>query len=705
MGTIAVTVQRDHIERLTSAKPIAALAELIWNALDADARTVRVEFSHTGLDSLAGLVVADDGLGMTEADANIAFANLGGSWKMSVQRTKNGRILHGREGRGRFKAFALGSLVTWEITYMSGNERRVLSVRGHRTALSKFETTTAVAAASAPLGTRVIVANPAVTSEALLKERARHELAREFALYLRKYPDVTIQVGGNTLRPDDVEDHVEEVKLDPIESPDGPIEAALTIIEWKVPIDRALVLCDQNGMALAEESPAIQAPGFTFTAYLRSDYLRKLSDSKSLDVREMDPSFKKLKDAARDQLRTYFRQRAAQRAAAQVKRWKEENIYPYAGEAATKVEAAEREVFDVVAMQVSDSLSGFEKGDLRTKAFSFRLLRQAIEENPKSLQRILTEVLELPSEKRDDLAELLEKTSLGSIINAAKLVANRLEFLKGLELLVFDPVSKKVLLERKQLHRILAPNTWIFGEEFALTVDDQSLNEVLAQHRKALGLVPDPALPSAVTLIEGGTGIVDLMLSRVVPQARDDEREHLVIELKRPSVKIDEQVLTQTKKYAMTVARDERFRGTKTRWVFWALSNEVSDMVETEATQTSRPAGQVFEREGVSIWVMTWSQVIRNAQARLRYLREKLEVSPTTDSAREHLKKYYEKLIPDVVKDPAAPSSAPIPPPPSAPTPAMPAGEAASAVYAASASATTPADDPPVPLPDAGASK
>src|SRR5207302_281427 len=105
-------------------------------------------------------------------------------------------------------------------------------------------------------------------------------------------------------------------------------------------------------------------------------------------------------------------------------------------------------------------------------------------------------------------------------------------FLKGLEYLVFDPESKQVLLERSQLHRILEHHTWLFGEEFNLTVSDQSLTEVLRKHLALLRKEPSDSAP--VLREDGSTGIVDLMLSRQVPQTRREEREHLVVELKRP---------------------------------------------------------------------------------------------------------------------------------------------------------------------------
>src|SRR5436309_2930885 len=107
---VKVAIQDDFLERQTRAKPIPALAELIWNGVDADATTINVEFAH---DDLAGgmskVVVYDDGDGFSRADANALFGNLGGSWKLGTRYTKRKeRMIHGKEGRGRYKAFALG---------------------------------------------------------------------------------------------------------------------------------------------------------------------------------------------------------------------------------------------------------------------------------------------------------------------------------------------------------------------------------------------------------------------------------------------------------------------------------------------------------------------------------------------------------------------------------------------------------------------
>jgi mannitol/fructose-specific phosphotransferase system IIA component (Ntr-type) len=87
------------------------------------------------------------------------------------------------------------------------------------------------------------------------------------------------------------------------------------------------------------------------------------------------------------------------------------------------VESVERQVFDICALSITDNLPDFESSDAKQKKFTFRLLKQAIEQNPSALQTILSEVLELPKDKQDELAELLRQTSLSAIINAAKVVA------------------------------------------------------------------------------------------------------------------------------------------------------------------------------------------------------------------------------------------------------------------------------------------
>jgi histidine kinase/DNA gyrase B/HSP90-like ATPase len=98
--------------------PVAAVAELIANAWDADASTVTVTLpSDTGPD--AEIVVQDDGGGMTFADCQNRYLNVGLNRRLNDgDRTPKGRPLLGRKGIGKFAGFGIARVV--EIETVSG---------------------------------------------------------------------------------------------------------------------------------------------------------------------------------------------------------------------------------------------------------------------------------------------------------------------------------------------------------------------------------------------------------------------------------------------------------------------------------------------------------------------------------------------------------------------------------------------------------
>ncbi|MDQ3621674.1 MAG: hypothetical protein M3463_04180 [Verrucomicrobiota bacterium] len=442
------------------------------------------------------------------------------------------------------------------------------------------------------------------------------------------------------------------------------VPAELTIIEWEEQQGRSLHLCDARGISLHEVAPGIQAPGFTFSAYLKSDHLRDLDKEGLLALEELHPNVIALVTAAKARMKEHFRAREAEDVQALVREWKEQKIYPYEGEPTDPLETAERQVFDVVAVNLNAYLEDFDEGTNTNKRFTFTLVKQVLKENPGSLQRIFQDV-KLPKERQDDLADLLKKTSLTAIISSAQLVADRLNFLRGIEILLFDKDSKEQLLERDELHKILAQETWIFGENFHLTSNEDTLEEVLAKHLERLGKrVDEDEEVAPVEREHGKGGRVDLMLARTVPQPRADEREHLVVELKRPSKKIDGNIIGQVKSYAIAVANDERFLDTKTRWIFWVISNEMTDEARRDARQRGRAEGIVFDDPelNITVWAKTWGQLIQECKGRLQFFKKHLDYEADRESAKDYLQKAHEKYLPTAVQTSAgtrAPGAAP----------------------------------------------
>ena len=64
MKQIFVQAQADHIESLFKSSPLAAIEELVWNALDADAKEVKVDLITNALGAVEAVRVTDDGTGI-----------------------------------------------------------------------------------------------------------------------------------------------------------------------------------------------------------------------------------------------------------------------------------------------------------------------------------------------------------------------------------------------------------------------------------------------------------------------------------------------------------------------------------------------------------------------------------------------------------------------------------------------------------------
>jgi hypothetical protein len=282
-------------------------------------------------------------------------------------------------------------------------------------------------------------------------------------------------------------------------------------------------------------------------------------------------------------------------------------------------------------------------------ALHLRMLRHAIERSPTELQRILDEVLRLPKRKQKELAVLLDETDLSAIISAATMIADRLKFLHGLRIILYDHEAKGRLKERSQLHKILETNTWIFGEEFNLWASDRELTTVLKVHKEKLD--PELVIDEPVKLLTRKRGIVDLMLSRSQKRHRANDYEHLVVELKAPKVTLGSKELTQIKDYALSVSRDPRYhRVPGVRWHFWLVSDEYDEFVKSEIDSGPDPDRRLVNRgPNFSVGVKTWGEILDENNARLQFVKQALEHNADDGQALAFLEERHREFLEGVI--------------------------------------------------------
>ncbi len=302
---ILVQAQADHIESLSKAAPAAALEELIWNALDADAREVKVDLITNPLGAVEAVRITDDGTGISALTADETFGSLGGSWKRLKTATDSvHRKLHGRHGRGRFKAFALGCHVEWRTTTRINGELLSYKLWGDIERPGEFELDASAERGSAT-GTEVYVENVKPTVDSLLNAgETVQALAAKFALYLKSYPDVRIYFNGLPVTPVIVQKRTTDYKL----TVPGGAEAKLEVIEWKRKFVGAgrLVFAGPDGFELHELGALVRSGGVPFTAYLVSPRFPALHAENALVMDELNPEVRAYLDEAKKVLKAHF---------------------------------------------------------------------------------------------------------------------------------------------------------------------------------------------------------------------------------------------------------------------------------------------------------------------------------------------------------------------------------------------------------------
>lgn len=646
---LSVQVQEDHLASLVRS-PLDGLTELIWNALDADADLVEATYERNALEGIEAIRVEDDGHGMTPEEIASAFDRLGGSWKRYAAKSKTkGRSLHGNKGQGRWHALGIGPRAVWDtVAEVDGKHLRSRIEIGRDT-LRDADVSTPEES-DLQTGTVARVDGITETPTGLLNEETPLKLTARFALHLLKYPTVTLRVDGRTLDPKELVESMSDVPME------GVADATLTVIEWKRTIhDKTLYLCDAEGVALHEVAAGVSPPDVSYSAYLKSQLIRDLEDR--LELASFEPEgLGPLVDAARDAMKRHFEERAAERARDVIHNWQQEKVYPFVDPPRNEVETVKRKLFDVVAYTASPAVNSTR--DARSKRLSLRLIEQALESEPAELRHIFEEVLKLPKEQMEWLDELLRGTTLTAIVTASRRIAGRLEFLAGLEHLLYDVKMKAALKERSQLHKIVRNEAWIFGEEYALAVDDKSLKEVLAQHRKEIGEEIGIEDDEPVLDGDGKVRIIDLMFGGAMKQARN-RREHLVVELKRPSVKVGAEELTQITKYAVAVTGDARFNIKDVDWDFWVVSDELDDYAIEMTTKDGLPPGMYHRsKEGnVRVWAVPWAVILENAKHRLKFVQDQLNYMVTDEAAVAYLQRAYEQFLPKLAEESDAKAS------------------------------------------------
>ncbi len=648
--TIEVKAQQDFWKRFVGSLPSRAMAEIIWNSFDADADDINVSVKLNPLGSPVALYFSDNGEGIHYDEKKHAFSELGNSWKARLNRSHSKkRILQGRNGEGRFRALSLGEFVTWKTVYQDGGKFFEYSITANNDAIGIFHISDLKLSRSTRTGTTVEVNNLFDSVISYFARIHADEIAQRFASYINKYRDVSLKINNELVDVGKLISRTENFSIGPIKLSSGSvIEAKLEVIEWLHPINRCVYLCDESGFTLAERPPEIRAPGYNFSAYLKSKHFSDVASGSLIEF-EMEEGISKLIAEGRDRLSEYFKRLDRLKVEGLIAQWKSEKVYPYREDENGETVKQSRRIFDVCAVTINSQAKGFAEQNNVTKALSFRLLREAIEERPSEVSKILSEVLNLSSEKQRQFAKLLDNSKLSDIIDTVSLVKHRISTAKGLRSLVCSDETRRTVKERQHIHQIVERNAWIFGDEFTLGVSESSLTNALKEHLRRLKINEEVLQP---VLVGGKTNArLDLMLCQASKVTGRDDDHHLVIELKRASTDVGMAEYGQILRYADAIMNDSRYKKTNVRWSFWLVGVEISPLLDHLVTAQDRPPGcaHIFKEGNGRIWIKTWGQLLHDCISRLEFVRDRLDIAITEEDSVSYLNEIYPKFVPSSV--------------------------------------------------------
>jgi len=620
---------------------------LIWNALDADATRIDIEYEPNSIGTYNYIRIKDNGHGLTYSKAQDVFRKLGGSDKKQITQSPNGRSFHGKEGKGRYKSLALGSLVKFESTYKNNGHLENFTIKVDREQLSYSEISDLKQLNKNEVNTGFIVEIQNVDSknaEHALNIKNRRELEEKFASYWINYQDFEIYFNGNKLRFDSLIKNTYEESLK-FEFDNLTYSFLVKIIEWNFNSKKKTYFCNSKGIPFSEVSLGIRS-AIPISMFIESVFIESLHRENTLNLGEMNTELSLVFNEAKKIARTYIRERLHRYSKDFIEELKNEKIYPYETEPENIVEKSTRQVFDIVALQLHDYLPSFDEQDSRGKKLTLSLIKESLEKGSSNLKKILSEVIELPVEKQDELADILEGTSLSNIIDTMSEIKNRLNFLNGLEQIIYDKKINKDVKERKHLHKMIINETWIFGDEYTNGVDDLTLKNVLKAYLKDLGR------ENFESVVEEGDNdelstIPDVCLWQQYSQGSAG-KENLVIELKRPRVDAGLSEMSQIMGYASKVANDKRFPKDKTKWKFVLITKDIKSELEPQLNQRNRKYGHVSEGDNFDVYILDWGKVISEARLRHEFIKEKLNISlQDNEEGLDYLKTKYKEYLPD----------------------------------------------------------
>lgn len=636
-----------------------ALCELINNSLQADSKLINISVSESDdsllLKKIDSIEIKDNGWGVSQSEFRKKIFEIGTDTKDDGQ------------GIGRFAAFQIGEAILIEtVAYdqkLLAHTKTVLSLnasmlQGEAIEAKKIKTEHTPLKGSHDSYYKVKITN-IYSDEETKKEKRKKSHKSLFrdnmaeALFLQ-YPlfilqdKVAFTINGKSV---DKNNYIigevcerEEIFIDT----DGVEHLTkLTFIRYKSAVNgvKVSLRVDNSNIKTVAHSFNYKCElpeADSWLVYADSELFNGTKDIfRNLQIAEVDPNAKHLVESIKSFIDNYFHETFKEYFDFS-KKLRTDPYYPYRQHNASS--GSKAVVFNQLAYFIEEEHRIlFSKSNIRK--IIYPLIDKAISHG--ELIAILEEILTLNGNTIKKFKSMVEKSKLEEIIHFTDEVARKTQFLEFLHKIVYEEPAKHVK-ERCELHKLVEKQLWLFGEQFThapmLFSDKNLANNLVKLREKWFGFEYSKEDDNLIEFEdEKIRDITDLFFfnERITD---NEQREVMIVELKRPSCRISQKELGQVDRYLFDIEeigcipKDVIFK-------IFLISTDFTKYAKSKIGNLDKTKPNLYassKDRNIEIYILKWSDILHSNRKKLSYLGNALKTEDI--DAKEMVQKEYPSL-------------------------------------------------------------
>lgn len=618
---------KSQLEKLSQEH---AISEYIWNAFDAGATSISITTQPNFLGGFTEIEITDNGDGIVYDELEETF----GQFLDSKKKAKRTPITRGHKGKGRFSFCKFSDKAQW----ISWNNRKEFTLNIVSSHLNEYEYSDLYSCTKEKSGTTVVFSPTSLTEE-YFNSTIFNFLRNDISWLLVAKPELKMLINGQLVDPVEYSSKV-------INTAFGADDFSIKTLIWgsKPVVEKSYIYyMDSKGDVVHKEPSDINKKGFDCSAYVTSawfdGFLLKSDLITHSDKNIESDAFNFISLKVKGQLREEYLQFKNNAADQLIQRYLNEGVFPaYKGENRMLNEFKRNQLIETIKViyeaepkLFSDTLNKPQKKIL------IKLLDRIIETNNLSnLFDILEGIVSLSEEDVSKLSSVIKRSSLSNITRTLSFISDRLDVIDYFKEIIYK--HKKQSYEVKHVQKSIESNLWLFGEQYTLmTSEEDKFDKALRKYlEKVKGFSKEHYNKYSVQHPDKNKEM-DIFAAQKTKRYTESNEEYfhcIVIELKKPSIKLGDKELDQIKLYKNIIAATDEFKDEKTIWDFILIGNDISDSKITAANLASDlksnkihgEFGLVQKVDNMRIYVRTWKQILNEYDLRYHDLIDKLKL-------------------------------------------------------------------------------